>query len=90
MNEKFAKITEALNANEAKAEELLTSSAAVAVEYFHSIGYDFTEADLADYAKYIKELKNKEGELTEEDMDEVAGGLSIHIKTKWFTIDIEW
>lgn len=62
-------------ADEIKAKELFAKSPEKAAQALREEGYDVTAEDLKEFAEQVRDYVSKtESELSEEDLDEVAGG----------------
>ena len=79
MNEKYEKL-EALLADEEKAEKVFVEDVQQTLQNLADLGIDLSEKELADLAAGViagTEASGEEGELSESDLENVAGGGSI-------------
>lgn len=68
-------LTDALMAEPEKLKELYQKAPIEVVEYLKGKGYDFTEEEVKEYGLELEAaVKNSNGELSENDLDGVAGG----------------
>ena len=73
--EKIEALAKYMGENEERAEMLMALSAEEACAKINADGYDFTTEELAEFAQgFAKALNVKEGEMSEEDLFDVAGG----------------
>ena len=68
-------IAKAIGNNEAEVKMLLELSPEEAAQKLNAKGNDFTAQDLVEFAEYIKAYFVQEGELGEDALDNVAGGV---------------
>lgn len=75
-NEKFEILANYLAEDQARAKALSTVSAEEACARINADGYDFVADDLIAFAEIMQAAPGmKQGELTEDDLDNVTGGL---------------
>ena len=60
-----------------RAYRLLEMEAEEATAEINANGYDFTVEEIQEYGKKLVSVMNREGELTEESLENVAGGFAI-------------
>lgn len=72
--ERAEQITGFLTADTDRARQLVAMEPAEAVKAINAQGYDFTEEEIKEYGEALK-LAATQGELSEENLDEVAGGV---------------
>lgn len=72
-------LTAYLTADLDRAKTLLTMSPENAVTKINAEGYDFTTEELISFGEEFRKAvaKNAEGEVSEEDLEDVAGGIGI-------------
>lgn len=68
-------IAKAMGTNEAEVEALLTLAPEEAAAKLNAKGNDFTAQELVDFVEYIKANSIQEGELGEDALDNVSGGV---------------
>lgn len=68
-------IAKAMGTNEAEVENLLSLAPEVAAEQLNAKGYDFTAQELVEFVEFVKANAVQEGEISEEQLDNVAGGV---------------
>lgn len=73
--ERATAIAKALGTNEAEVEKLLSLSPEEAVEKLNANGNDFTAQELVDFVEYIKANSIQEGEISEDQLENVSGGV---------------
>lgn len=80
MKEKLEKLTELLKTDESLAKELFSiTDAADAQKWISEHGIDMTLDEVKDFGAHMKKLlsaRNEEGELSDEQLHQVAGGKS--------------
>ena len=75
--DKYTKLLEEMKKDEQFAKELLTMSPEDASKKLNDIGLDFSKEELLKIAsdlEKMKEVADKEGEISEEDIEKVVGG----------------
>lgn len=77
--ERANEIAIAIGNDENKIKELLDLSPEEAVAKLNSDGNDFTAQELVDFAEFVKKSVPAEGELGEEALENVAGGLAAEL-----------
>ena len=75
MEERFVKL-DALLEDEAKATEVFSGTIDEARAKLARLGIEFTEEEFAEFLDGIKTTLNKNSELNENDLEQVAGGCS--------------
>lgn len=75
MEERFAKL-DALLEDEAKASEVFSGTKEEAREKLAAIGIEFSEEEFNEFLEGAKLALNKNTELDEDDLEQVAGGCS--------------
>lgn len=73
--ERASMIARAMGANEADIEMLLSLSPEDAAAKMNAKGNDFTAQELVDFVEYIKSSSIQEGELSEDVLGQVSGGV---------------
>lgn len=76
-NERIQAIADVLNSNEDFAKEILTLAPAEAAKALAAKGYDFTEAELIEFVEEVKKTMAANGELGEDDLENVTGGCKV-------------
>lgn len=75
-NERAELLAQYLNADEERAKKLFETEAEEAVALINKDGFDFTVEELAAFAELIEKVSNaKQGELNEEYLNDVNGGI---------------
>jgi len=72
-------LTDILDADEARAQTLLSLKAEEAVKQINALGNDFTVEELCEYSEALK-ATSTQGELDAESLDHVSGGYVVRIE----------
>lgn len=75
-----------LTDNPERANAILELNPAEAVERINADGYDFTAAELEEFGKNLKAASEDNGELKENQLENVAGGLSVALAGFYFAV----
>ncbi|MBQ9252450.1 MAG: hypothetical protein IJ188_07435 [Clostridia bacterium] len=69
-----------------RANEILSLTPEEATEKINSFGFDFTVAELEEFGKNLKAAAQNGGEIGEEELENVAGGIAVAAATFYFTV----
>lgn len=75
--ERAAMLASYLNSDIERAKELLSMSPETAVVKINASGYDFSLEEIVEFGSQLQAAAEQDGELTEESLCDVAGGLVV-------------
>ena len=75
-NERAAKLADFLKEDVERANKLVDMSPEDAAKFINEAGYDFTVEEVVEFGENLKVAAAQAGELSEDNLDEVAGGLA--------------
>ena len=75
-NERAEKLAEFLKEDVERANNLIDMSPEEVVKVVNEAGYDFTVEEIVEFGENLKAAAAQAGELSEDNLDEVSGGLA--------------
>lgn len=76
-NERVELLGKFLTDDKERAIKLVAMAPEEAVAQINAAGYDFTVAEIEEFGKNLKKFAGQQGELNEEDLNDVSGGIVI-------------